>query len=213
VRDITAAISRDEDQGRRAGAVGTAFAAGKIAATPPCPSHIVGVVAPVIYVASLHRAVAPVGCVTSALIVRDGADLWAAAAVAAGVPGAGGGVLKCDVNATRNPPRLAQSAGVPGVFTNVPLPQSATALSDGGSAEAGVTIFCGAGGAGVGALAGTRTGAGVVVAGAAVTAGREATRGGGGGAPCAAAREVLNTASNAPAAVPIMRGPMVMDSP
>jgi hypothetical protein len=83
-----------------------------------------------------------------------------------------------DASATRNPPRLAQSAGVPGRFTNVPFMQSATALSDGGSADAGVTTFCGAGG--MGADAGTRSfAAGAGLAAGVVAGVLGATRGGG----------------------------------
>ncbi len=90
--------------------------------------------------ASLQRPVAPTGRATEAFTVRTLDDRAATAANASGVPGAGGALPRHGI-ATRSPPRLAQSAGVPGSFTNVPFMQSATALSDGGCAETGVTIF------------------------------------------------------------------------
>lgn len=156
-------------------------------------------------VASLQRAVAPMGGATATLILRA-AGCCEAAAVAAGVAGS---VRRCGVNATRNPPRLAQSADVPGLFTKVPFMQSATALSEGGSADAGVTTFCGAGG--IGAVAGTRIGAGAAAAGATVVAG--VLRGGGGGAPCADAREGISAVSTATAAALMKRALVVMGSP
>ena len=160
-------------------------------------------------VASLQRAVAPIGGATDALTLRTLADCCGAAAAAAPVAGAGGSVLRCDVNATRKPPRLAQSAGVPGLFTKAPFTQSATALSEGGSADAGVTAFCGTGG--MGAVAGTRIGADGAVVVAAVAAG--ALRGGGGGAPCAAIRAGFNVINIATAAEPMKGALVVMGSP
>jgi hypothetical protein len=151
------------------------------------------------------------GGATDALTMRTLDDRAAIAAAAAGEPGTGGAWPRRGI-ATRSPPRVAQSAAVPGSFTNVPFMQSATALSDGGCADAGVTTFCGAGG--MGAEAGTRSraaGIGLAVCGAACALG--ATRGGGGGAPCAAARTGLSESSATAAATPMEVVFGVMDSP
>lgn len=143
-----------------------------------------------------------------AFTVRTFADCAAIAAAAAGVPGAAGMFARGGI-ATRSPPWLAQSAAVPGNFTNVPFMHSATALSDGGSADAGVTAFCGAGG--TGAEAGTRSrGAGAGVPAGAVAGALGATRG---GAPCAAARAGFSEIRAPAAARPINAALVVMVSP
>lgn len=159
----------------------------------------------------MQRAVAPNGGAIAALTVRTLDDRAAAAATAAGEPGDGGALTRLGI-ATRSPPRLAQSAGVPGRFTNVPFMQSATALSDGGSAEAGVTVFCGAGG--TAAEAGTMSRAGAVLAVDVVAGALGATRGGGGGAaPCAVARAGRSEIRTIAAASPMLEVLAVMVLP
>ena len=145
--------------------------------------------------------VAPVGIACSAI----GLFTVTAATAALRI----GTVRLCAI-ATRRPPRAAQSAAVPGDITNVPLLQSATALSDGGSADAGTTTFGGAGGM---AVAGSFNGAEAGVA-AALCAALGATRGGGGGgAICADARSALSKTSAAATAKPTIFIRVIMGSP